>query len=190
MFGWYSIAQKVKELGRARQMTWNWIEKRAVPRRSMVVASVVLVATLAFVSACSSSPATATPSASAVPSNAQTVALGTNNPEQGDCTTNLSEAATSVGSVALSLTPDSFGVEIQLQAGFPNMTYGVFMQQVPGSCPQPAANAGSLTIDATGHGHASASVSRVPGATTFYVQLVPGGAGAPSYTSDRISAAP
>jgi len=67
------------------------------------------------------------------------------------------------------------------------MTYGVFMQQVPGSCPQPAANAGTLTTDSTGRGHASTTVPRVPGATTFYVQLVPGGSGAPTYTSDRIS---
>jgi len=67
------------------------------------------------------------------------------------------------------------------------MTYWVFMQQVPGSCPQPQANAGSLSTDATGAGHASMSVSRVSGATIFYVQLVPGTVGAPSYTSDRIS---
>jgi len=70
------------------------------------------------------------------------------------------------------------------------MTYGVFMQQVPGSCPQPMANAGSLTTDSTGRGHISASVPRVAGATAFYLQLVPGEAGAPTYTSDRISATP
>ena len=118
------------------------------------------------------------------------MALGTNNPDQGDCSTNTSEAAASVGFVVLDLTPSSFQAAIQLQAGSPNMTYGVFMQQVPGSCPQPAANGGTLVTDAAGHGQASTTVPRVPGATTFYVQLVPGEAGAPSYTSDRLTPAP
>ena len=119
----------------------------------------------------------------------ETVALGTNNPAQGDCTTNTSEAATAVGNVVLNVTASSFRAEIQLQGGSPNTTYGVFMQQVPGSCPQPGANAGTLTTDSTGHGYASTTVARVSSATTFYVQLVPNGAGAPEYTSDRISAA-
>ena len=114
-------------------------------------------------------------------------ALGSNNPMQGDCTTNTSEAATSVGFVVLSLTPRTFQAEIQVQKGSPNTAYGVFMQQVPGSCPQEAANAGTLTTDATGRGHALATVPRVPSATTFYVQLVPGEAGPPDYTSDRIT---
>ena len=190
MLGWDSVVQAAKELEETRRMVWNRIEKREISRRSMAVASVVLLTTLVFVSACSGSQGTPPPSASTVPSNGTTVALGTNNPAQGDCTTNTSEAATSVGSVVLSLTSSSFQADIQLQSGFPNMNYGVFMQQVPGSCPQPEANAGTLAIDSTGHGHASASAPLVPGATTFYVQLVPGGAGAPSYTSDRISAAP
>ena len=165
--------------------------RRSLPRRSMAVAPLVLVATLVFVLACSSSgQETTTLSASTVPGTGNTVALGTNNPAQGDCTTNASEAASSVGSVVLNLTPSSFEADIQLQSGFPNMTYGVFMQQVPGSCPQPEANAGTLTIDSTGRGHASTTVPRVAGATTFYVQLVPGSAGAPSYTSDRISSVP
>jgi hypothetical protein len=140
-----------------------------------------------FVSACSSSPAATTPSPST--STSTKVALGTNNPSQGDCTTNTSEAATSVGFVLLDVTPSSFQAEIQVQAGPRNTTYGVFMQQVPGSCPQPGANAGTLTTDSTGHGYASTTVARVSSATTFYVQLVPNGAGAPEYTSDRISAA-
>ncbi len=164
--------------------------RHSLPRRSMAVAPIVLVATLVSVLACSGSQATGSPAASAVPGTSSTVALGTNNPAQGDCTTNTSEAATSVGSVALLLTPSTFEAEIQLQSGFPNMAYGVFMQQVPGSCPQPAANAGTLTTDSTGRGQASTTVPRVPGATTFYVQLVPGGAGAPNYTSDRISTVP
>lgn len=170
----------------------------------MAVASVVLVATAVFVSACSSSQTATSPSASALtspstsvslPSATNTVpgnkvALGTNNPAQGDCDTNTSEAATSVGFVVLNLTPSSYQAEIQLQAGSPNMTYGVFMQQVPGSCPQPAANGGTLTTDSAGRGQASTTVPRVAGATTFYVQLVPGEAGAPTYTSDRVSTAP
>ena len=165
--------------------------RRLLPRRSVAVAPMMLVATLVFVFACSSSgQETTTPSASTVPGTGNTVALGTNNPAQGDCTTNTSEAATSVGSVVLNLTPSSFEADIQLQSGFPNMTYGVFMQQVPGSCPQPAANAGTLTTDSTGRGHASTTVPRAPGATTFYVQLVPDGSAAPTYTSDRISTVP
>ena len=172
----------------------------SLPRRSIAAASVVLAATLVFVPACSSNhkPTTTTTSASVPLSSAttanrgtgETVALGTNDPAQGDCTTNTSEAATSVGSVVLTLTSRSFQAEIQLRSGPPGTTYGVFMQQVPGSCPQPSANAGTLTTGSTGRGHASATVPRVPGATTFYVQLVPGGSGAPTYTSDRISAKP
>jgi hypothetical protein len=151
----------------------------------MAVALAVLVATLAFLSACSGSPTAATPS----PSTSTKVALGTNNPAQGDCTTNTSEAATSVGSVVLALTPGSFQAVIQLQAGSPNTTYEVFMQQVPGSCPQPAANGGTLTTGSTGSGQASTTVARMTGATTFFVQLVPAGSGPSEYTSDRISAA-
>jgi len=115
------------------------------------------------------------------------VALGTNDPSQGDCTTNTSEGATSVGFVVLKLTPGSFEARIQLQAGSPSTTYGVFMQQVPGSCPQSAANGGTLTTDSTGRGHSSTTVPRVSGATTFFVQLVPAGSGPSQYTSDRIS---
>lgn len=165
----------------------------------MAVASVVLVATLVFVPACSSShkataPSTSTSTSVSLPSTTTTVpgtgnkvALGTNNPAQGDCTTNTSETATSVGFVVLSLTPSSFQAEIQLQAGSANTTYAVFMQQVPGSCPQTSDNGGTLTTDATGRGHVSTSVPRVPGATTFFLQLLPAGSGAPQYTSDRIS---
>jgi len=78
--------------------------------------------------------------------------LGTNNPVRGDCTTNTSEVATSVGFVVLNVTAGSFQAEIQLQVGSANTTYGVFMQQVPGSCPQPVANAGMLTTNSTGRG--------------------------------------
>ncbi|HXX90575.1 MAG TPA: hypothetical protein VEI83_10175 [Acidimicrobiales bacterium] len=85
------------------------------------------------------------------------------------------------------MTPSSFQADIQVQTGPPSTTYGVFMQQVPGSCPQNSANGGTLTTDSTGHGHASTTVTRVPGATTFFVQLVPVGSGPPTYTSDRLS---
>jgi hypothetical protein len=135
---------------------------------------------------------TSSPSTSVSPPSAtgtgDRVALGANNPAQGDCTTNTSETATSVGFVVLTLTPSSFEADVQLQSGFPNTTYGVFMQQVPGSCPQSAANGGTLTTDSTGRGQASTEVARVPSATTFYVQLVPAGVGPPDYTSDRVAA--
>jgi hypothetical protein len=159
--------------------------------------AVVLVTTLVFVPACSSNPKATAPSTSTsvplppaagtVPGTGDTVALGTNNPAAGDCTTNTSEAASSVGFVVLKLTPSSFKAEIQLQAGSPKTTYLVLMQQVPGSCPQSRANGGKLTTGSNGRGHASATVPRVPGATTFFVQLVPAGSGGSQYTSDRIS---
>lgn len=135
----------------------------------------------------STSSSTSTFTSTSVPASGETVALGTNNPAEGDCTTNTSELATSVGSVVLDVTPSSIQAEIQLQVGPPNTTYGVFMQQVPGSCPQSGANGGTLTTDSTGRGNASTTVPRVPGATTFFVQLVPVGSGPPEYTSDRIS---
>jgi hypothetical protein len=152
-----------------------------------MVASAVLMATGVLLAACSGGPtATTTPSST---STSVKVALGTNNPTQGDCTTNTSEAATSVGFVVLDVTPSSFQAEILVQSGPPSTTYGVFLQQVPGSCPQSAANGGMLTTNSTGGGQASASVPRVAGATTFFVQLVSVGSGPPEFTSDRISAA-
>jgi len=160
------------------------------PRRSMAVVCGAMIATGCLVAACSNSPGSTAPPASASAPAGDRVALGTNNPAQGDCTTDKSEAATSVGSAVLSLTPSSFQAEVQLQEGPPNTTYGIFMQQVPGSCPQSTANGGTFTTDSAGHLQASATVARVAGATTFYIQLVPSGAGPPDFTSDRISATP
>ncbi len=125
----------------------------------------------------------------AIPGTGGREALGTNNPVAGDCTTNTSEVAAAVGFVVLSLTPSAFQAEMQVQEGSPSTTYGVFMQQVPGLCPQSAANGGTLITDATGHGSAIATVPRVSSATSFFVQLVPAGSGPPEYTSDRISVA-
>ena len=166
-----------------------------LPHQSIAVATVVLLATFVFLSACSSShkpttssTSTSTSTSTSVPVTGKRVALGTNNPAQGDCTTNASEAATSVGFVVLNVTASSFQAEIQLQAGSPSTTYAVLMQQVPGSCPQTSDNGGTLTTDSTGRGHASTSVPRVSGATTFFLQLLPAGSGAPQFTSDRVSA--
>jgi len=156
---------------------------------SGTVIAAVLSVMAAFTAACSSGPGTAAATATVAPS-ITTVALGTANPAPGDCTTNTSEAASSVGSVEIQLTPDSFAAVIQLQTGTASTTYGVFLQQVPGACPQLAANAGSLTTDATGHGRASASVPRKSGATVFFVQLVPRGSGPGQFTSDRLVTAP
>lgn len=169
------------------------------PRHSKAFA-IVLVVSLALLSGCSTSHKPTTPSTSTSTSTttsttttttpsarSATEALGTNNPAQGDCTTNTTESATSVGSVVLTVTPSSFSAKIQLQKGTPTTTYGVLMQQVPGSCPQTRANGGTMTTDSTGRGHASTAVPRVPGATTFFVQLVAVGSTAPSYTSNRIS---
>jgi hypothetical protein len=131
---------------------------------------------------------TSTSTSTSVPATGKTVALGTNNPVQGDCTTNANEAATSVGSVVLNVTASSFQAEIQLQKGSPNTTYAVLMQQVPGSCPQTSDNGGTLSTDSAGRGQASTSVPRVVGATSFFLQLLPAGSGAPQFTSDRVSA--
>ena len=161
-----------------------------------------LVACVVAVAGCSASAApsatsttpptststTTTSTSTSVPATGERVALGTSNPAQGDCATNTSEAATSVGFVVLNVTASSFQAEIQLQAGSPNTTYAVLMQQVPGSCPQTSDNGGTLTTDSTGRGHASTSVPRVPGATTFFLQLLAAGSGTPQYTSDRVSA--
>jgi uncharacterized protein (UPF0333 family) len=122
---------------------------------------------------------------SSVSTNGTKVDLGTNNPNAGDCTTNTSEASTSVGYVVLNITASSFQADVHLQTGEPNTNFGVFMQQVPGSCPQEQANGGTLTTDSTGSGSVVVTVPRVAGATTFFVQLVNGTINV-EYTSDRI----
>lgn len=114
------------------------------------------------------------------------LALGTNNPAVGDCTTDMSENASAVGYVTLNVTSSSFVADIHLESGLPNTTYGVFMQQVPGSCPQVQFNGGTFTTDSKGAGTFVATVPRVAGATTFFVQLV-NGAIPSEYTSNRIS---
>jgi hypothetical protein len=115
--------------------------------------------------------------------------LGTNNPAEGDCTTNTAEAATTVGYVVLKVTASSFQADIHLQSGKPKTTFGVFMQQVPGSCPQEQFNGGTFITGSTGSGNVTATVPRVAGATTFFVQLVNGAINV-EYTSDRISGVP
>lgn len=115
-----------------------------------------------------------------------TLALGKNNPAVGDCTTDTSEASSAVGYVTLSVTPTAFEADVHLQSGQPRTQYGLFMQQVPGSCPQPEFNGGTVTTNAEGAATFVASVPRVPGATTFFVQVVNGTI--PSeFTSDRLS---
>lgn len=122
-----------------------------------------------------------------VPTTGSKLALGTNNPAQGDCATNTPEAAVAVGSVVLTVTSSSFSADINLLRGSPKTTYEVFLQQTPGGCPLNGANGGTLTTDSTGRGQTIATVPLVTGATTFFVQLVPpSGSGAPEFTSDRI----
>ena len=115
-------------------------------------------------------------------------ALGNVNPAQGDCATNTEEKGPAVGYVVIKLTASSFEARIVLKDGTPD-AYGIFMQQVPGSCPQGGANGGVLKTNAAGHGQASATVRRVAGAKSFFVQLVPGGSGPAQFTSNRILAA-
>jgi hypothetical protein len=126
--------------------------------------------------------------AHAAPGSSTKVALGNVNPAQGDCATNTKEKGPAVGYVVIKLTASSFEAKIVLKAGTPG-AYGVFMQQVPGSCPQGGANGGVLKTNAAGHGQASATVPRVAGAKSFFVQLVPGGSGPAQFTSNRILAA-
>ncbi len=171
----------------------------------MAAATVALIASFIFVPACSSNhrttapttstavsvpPTSATTTAVTVPATGDKETLGRNNPVQGDCTTNTREAATSVGFVVLYVTASSFQANIELQGGSPDTSYGVFLQQVPGSCPQEAANGGTLSTGSAGRGHVLATVPRVPSATTFFVQLVPSGSGPAEVTSDRISVVP
>jgi Cu/Zn superoxide dismutase len=113
------------------------------------------------------------------------VALGDVNPAQGDCATNTKEKGPAVGYVVIKLTASSFEAKIVLKGGTPG-AYGVFMQQVPGSCPQGGANGGVLKTNAAGDGQVSATVPRVSGARSFFVQLVPGGSGPAQFTSNRI----
>jgi len=151
-------------------------------RRSMALGAAALV-TLVALAACGSGSG----AGGSTPSAGDRMALGTDNPAEGDCTTNTSETSSSVGYVVIDLTSSSFQAQIQVQSGSPSTTYGIFMQQVPGSCPQESANGGTLTTDASGHGQASASVPRVAGASTFFVQLVSTGSGPAEYTSDRLT---
>ena len=146
-------------------------------------------AAIALLTGCggATTPSGRTPTLPTSTGSGERMALGTNNPVQGDCTTNTSEKATSAGYVVMTLTAGSFEAKIQLQTGNPRTTYAVFLQQVPGSCPQQAANAGTLTTDSSGRGQATTAVPRVAGATVFFVQLVTGGSGPPEYTSDRIA---
>jgi Cu/Zn superoxide dismutase len=118
------------------------------------------------------------------------VALGGNNPSPGDCTTNSTEKVKSVGSVTLILTATTFKAEIQLQHGLPKTSFGVYVQQVPGSCPQSLANGGTLTSNAAGGGSATATVPRVRGATSFFVQLVTAAGQAATYTTTHVSIKP
>jgi hypothetical protein len=118
------------------------------------------------------------------------VALGGNNPSPGDCTTNSKEDVKAVGSVTLTLTANTFKAEIQLTHGLPKTTFGIYAQQVPGSCPQRLANGGTLISNAAGGGSATATVPRVRGATTFFVQLVTAAGQPATYTSARVSIKP
>jgi hypothetical protein len=133
-----------------------------------------------------SKAAPTTTTTTTVPAAGTKVALGTNNPTTGDCTTNTSEKATAVGYVTLTVTSSAFTANIHIQSGKPNTVYDVFLQQVPGSCPQLQSNGGTLKTNSKGGATFVATVPRIVGATTFFVQLVNGEM--PSeYTSDRIS---
>lgn len=149
--------------------------------------AVVTTSTKAATTTTSTTTTTSPPPTSTTVAGAgHKLALGTNNPVTGDCSTDTEENANTVGSVVVSLTSSSFRADIDLRTGEPRTTYGIFMQQVPGSCPQSQFNGGTLTTDSSGSGSAVATVARVAGATTFFVQLV-NGASNSEYTSDRIS---
>jgi hypothetical protein len=145
---------------------------------------------LIFVSTTALAVFLATASSATTAPKSWKVALGGNNPSPGDCTTNSKEKVKAVGSVALIVTSNTFKAEIRLEHGLPKTTFEIYMQQVPGSCPQSLANGGTLISSAAGGGMATATVPRVRGATTFFVQLVTSAGQAPTYTSDRVSIEP
>lgn len=128
----------------------------------------------------------ATTTTTAVPVSGSTLTLGTNNPAAGDCTTNTNEKGAAVGYVTLTVTSSTFVADIHLQSGKPDTVYGVFMQQVPGSCPQLKFNGGTLKTNSKGAATKVVTVPRIAGASTFFVQLVNGEI-ASEYTSDRIT---
>jgi hypothetical protein len=151
----------------------------SVSRFMLMVASIVALAVL-FVSA---SPAATAP-------RSWKVALGANNPSPGDCTTPSQERVAAVGHVTLIVTTTKFEAQIDLVHGRPKTSFGVYMQQVPGSCPQSLANGGTLTSNAAGRGSVAASVPRVRGATSFFVQLVTAAGQPGTYTSTYVSVKP
>lgn len=150
-----------------------------VTRLKVIVASIAVLAVL-FAGASSVSSAASAP-------KSWKVALGGNNPAPGDCTTPSHEKVAAVGHVTLILTASRFEAKIELTHGLPNTAFGVYMQQVPGSCPQRVANGGTLTSNAAGSGSVVASVPRVRGATAFFVQLVTAAGQPGTYTSTYVS---
>jgi hypothetical protein len=132
-----------------------------VTRFKVIVASTAALAVLLA----SASSAASAPRSWKVP-------LGGNNPAPGDCTTPSHERVAAVGHVTLILTATRFEAQIALEHGLPKTSFGVYMQQVPGSCPQSQANGGTLTSNAAGRGSVVPSVPRVRGATAFFVELV------------------
>lgn len=67
-------------------------------------------------------------------------------------------------------------VQVSLKGATPNATYDIWVNQDPGACPLLTPTApGALTTNVLGNGNAHVQVSRIPGATNFWVSAVGGG---------------
>ncbi len=149
---------------------------------SRFMAMVASTAALAIVFVSASPAATA--------SKSWKVVLGANNPAPGDCTTPSRKKVAAVGRVRLIVTATKFEAQIKLEHGLPNTSFGVYMQQVSGSCPQSQANGGTFTSSAAGRASLLSSVPRVQGATTFFIQLVTATGQPGTYTSTYVTLKP
>jgi hypothetical protein len=57
--------------------------------------------------------------------------------------------------------------EVVVKNGDPDATYQIYLNQDPGGCP--TVSSGTLTTNAQGNGNGHVQLSRVPGATSFWV---------------------
>jgi hypothetical protein len=67
-------------------------------------------------------------------------------------------------------------VQVSVKGGTRNSTYDIWVNQDPGACPLAVPTApGALTTNGQGNGNAHVTISRVAGATNFWVSAVGGG---------------
>ena len=67
-------------------------------------------------------------------------------------------------------------VQVALKGATPKETYDIWVNQDPGACPLPSPTApDALTTNGEGNGNAHVKVTRVDGATNFWISAVGGG---------------